>query len=254
MKRRISILFFVPLVVFVAFAALLWAFRFTMVTHDREDLFAQTSGQASRLASRLARIADVNLEDHIGKLEELVMFASIEMNASIIVVLDPTGRIVLAHDSSWKGSHFSKVLPKLDADRFTKTTSSIAASRAGDAASNHFDILVPFVFPSSVLGVSQQRGAVFVSTDYGDVLSDYQHQHFLDQLPILGTLAAFSVLLALWLFLAIVRPLRQLTEASHALREGDEFACKTSGFGEVAELVAAFSAMVSPRTPAFAEQ
>lgn len=142
MKRRISILLFVPLVVFVVFAALLWALRFTMATHDREDVLSQTSGQVSRQASRLARIAEVNLDDHIGQLEEQVMFASIEMNASAVVVLDPTGRIVLAHDSSWKGSHFSKVLPKLDAERFTKTTSSITASRVGDIVSSHVDILV----------------------------------------------------------------------------------------------------------------
>ncbi|MBP7203732.1 MAG: PAS domain S-box protein [Propionivibrio sp.] len=245
MKRRISILLFVPLVVFVAFAALLWALRFTMATHDREDVFAQASGQVSRQASRLARIAEVNLDDHIGQLEEQVMFASIEMNASAVVVLDPAGRVVLAHDSSWKGSHFSKVLPKLDAERFTKTTSSITASRVGDIVSSHVDILVPFVFPSSAPGIPQQHGAVFVSTDYGDVLAEYQHQHLLDQLPILGTLAAFSVLLALWLFLAIVRPLRQLTEASHVLQEGGEFSCKTSGFGEVRELSGAFGAMAT---------
>ena len=171
MKRRISILLFVPLVVFVAFAALLWALRFTMATHDREDVFAQASGQVSRQASRLARIAEVNLDDHIGQLEEQVMFASIEMNASAVVVLDPAGRVVLAHDSSWKGSHFSKVLPKLDAERFTKTTSSITASRVGDIVSSHVDILVPFVFPSSAPGIPQQHGAIFVSTDYGDVLA-----------------------------------------------------------------------------------
>ena len=96
MKRRISILLFVPLVVFVVFAALLWALRFTMATHDREDVLSQTSGQVSRQASRLARIAEVNLDDHIGQLEEQVMFASIEMNASAVVVLDPAGRVVLA--------------------------------------------------------------------------------------------------------------------------------------------------------------
>ena len=91
MKGRISILF-VPLVVFLAFAAMMWALRVNTLAQDREDMFLQASGHASRLASRLARIAEVNLVDHVGKLEEHVMFASIEMNSSSVVVLDPEGR------------------------------------------------------------------------------------------------------------------------------------------------------------------
>ena len=154
MKGRISILLFVPLVVFLAFAALMWALRVNTLAQDREDMFLQASGHASRLASRLARIAEVNLVDHVGKLEEHVMFASIEMNSSSVVVLDPEGRIVLAHDSSWKGSNFARFLPMLESERFRKTTSSVAASRAGDAASSHFDVLVPFIFPSSAPGPS----------------------------------------------------------------------------------------------------
>lgn len=54
MKGRVSILLVLPLLVFGVFAALLWALGFTMVTQYREDVFAQTSGQALRLASRLA--------------------------------------------------------------------------------------------------------------------------------------------------------------------------------------------------------
>jgi hypothetical protein len=231
MKGRVSILLVLPLLVFGVFAALLWALGFTMVTQYREDVFAQTSGQALRLASRLARIAEVNLDDHIGKLEEHVMFASIEMNASAIVVLDPAGRIVLAHDSSWKGGSFSKYLPMLDTDRFARTTASVGASRAGDPASNHIDVLVPFIFPLSAPGGQPQRGAVFVSMDYGDALSDYQRQHVINQMPILTALAVFAALLALWLYLAIVRPLRYLTEASNAL-----FSRQITGVGEVGEL------------------
>ena len=240
MKGRVSILLVLPLLVFGVFAALLWALGFTMVTQYREDVFAQTSGQALRLASRLARIAEVNLDDHIGKLEEHVMFASIEMNASAIVVLDPAGRIVLAHDSSWKGGSFSKYLPMLDTDRFARTTASVGASRAGDPASNHIDVLVPFIFPLSAPGGQPQRGAVFVSMDYGDALSDYQRQHVINQMPILTALAVFAALLALWLYLAIVRPLRYLTEASNALQKGAGFSRQITGVGEVGELVSAF--------------
>ena len=61
MKKRISILVFVPIVVFVAFAALLWALLHHTRIQDRDDMFRQVSAQASRLASRLAKKAEVDL-------------------------------------------------------------------------------------------------------------------------------------------------------------------------------------------------
>ena len=85
---------------FVVFAALLWVLRLETLAHDREEIFVQSSGQASRMASRLARFAETNLGDHAGKLEESVMLAAVDLDSSSIVVLDASGIILLAHDSS----------------------------------------------------------------------------------------------------------------------------------------------------------
>jgi len=48
MKKRISILVFVPIVVFVAFAALLWALLHHTLIQDRDDMFRVRSVRRHR--------------------------------------------------------------------------------------------------------------------------------------------------------------------------------------------------------------
>ncbi|WP_305073481.1 PAS domain S-box protein [Propionivibrio sp.] len=244
MKKRISILVFVPIVVFVAFAALLWALLHHTLIQDRDDMFRQVSAQASRLASRLAKKAEVDLVERPGPLEDDLMLSTRLTGATAVVLLDPAGRIVLAHDSGWKGSRFDERLTTIKPERFRETTSKRAESHSGDAGSPYVDVLVPFTFPSSRAGAREQ-GAVFVAMDFGDALAAYQHRHFVDQLPLLAILLAFAVSLALWVFVSLVRPLRQLTDASKRLREGGDFSFSAGGFGEVRELGEAFSATVA---------
>lgn len=244
MKKRISILVFVPIVVFVAFAALLWALLHHTLIQDRDDMFRQVSAQASRLASRLAKKAEVDLVERPGPLEDDLMLSTRLTGATAVVLLDPAGRIVLAHDSGWKGSRFDERLTTIKPERFRETTSKRAESHSGDAGSPYVDVLVPFAFPSSRAG-EREHGAVFVAMDFGDALAAYQHRHFVDQLPLLAILLAFAVSLALWVFVSLVRPLRQLTDASKRLSEGGDFSFSAGGFGEVRALGEAFSATVA---------
>ncbi len=243
MKRdSASILILLPVAVLAAFLSV-WAFMLLYTYwHDQDRLYEEVRHQARVTASRLARIVEDNQGIQLGKIEEELMFSAVELDSQATLLLDPEGKILLAHDSSWKQHHFSDRLPELNTDHFRQAVGGAEIREQLDPDRLRFSVLVPFRYTVTADELlSLRRGAIYIVTDISDWLADYRYHNLTAQLPILGFVLLFAVVLTLWLYFKIVRPIRYIAHASERLRHDIHAQSKAIGFGEVKALALSFN-------------
>jgi two-component system sensor histidine kinase/response regulator len=242
MKRFHSILVLMPLIVLAVFVSMWTMERVYTFWQDKGQFYEQVRQRTLITAARLARQAGNDLFHQQKELEKELMFSAIELNSTAIVLLDPYGKVLMAHDSGWKNHGFAKHLPSLDASRFSRAVKAVEADEGIDPSQLHFDVIFPFNFPTYPGElVSSRRGAIYIAVDMTDELARYRWSHLMNQLPFLGIALVFSMMLTAWLYFQMVRPIRQMALATHALRNNIHVQTPETGFGEVRELAASFN-------------
>lgn len=248
MKFYRSILFLLPAAVVVSFVALrLFSLELTLRQH-KQELFERigdaTKARAARLARRYEKLHDANEVSYEELLEEDLMMAAIEMNASAVALIDPEGNIQYANRVAWKGRKFSEQFPHIDAARYEDAISRIGGSVFDDFENMHIEIIHPVAYHSNRAQIAgHQFGAIYVAVEFQQELQRSRNAELVAQLPTFGLMLLIAAALSYWLLVRVARPVRDIANASLHLSEDYQIRVSESGSREIAQLAKAFNTM-----------
>ncbi|MBP6655643.1 MAG: HAMP domain-containing protein, partial [Propionivibrio sp.] len=242
MRHRRSILFLIPFAVVSAFVALWGATLAYSVWHQRESVYEEVSQRTTRNAFRLLRLAQNKDSVLNGVLAENVRFTADELNARALVVIDHAGRVLAASDEHWIGRNFADILPGVLTTRWQQALKQGKTSRVVDPELTTFEVFVPAARAHRTAAPDPaDAGGVYLAVNAEAVAVSHDMGHLADQAAILGMALVFASGLTIWLYFRVVSPLRKIVAGSKALRDDINAQMPDVGFGEIADLVAAFN-------------
>jgi two-component system sensor histidine kinase/response regulator len=241
-----SIAFFLPaaIVLSVLFGGL---GALTLGLDQRQQEYQQNIQQGLQISSgKLARLAETLLLSQPGLLEEELMFVATALDTSSLVLTDPEGRVLFAHDTRWKGQPLARLLPALTAQRLQQVAQAYSPELRRYPEQRRIELLAPFAYPRSLGDISSQRqGFIYIARDFQEGWLRVRQQELWHQLPLLLLVMLVAAGLSLWLHRRLVRPIRALARASHRLGDDLHSQIPRQGPGEIGELALALGGMAA---------
>ena len=189
-------------------------------------------------AARLVRLADQG-QARFGTLvaAEVAQIASRPWTTAVMLV-DDRGRILTAHQRSWRGDTLASHAPHVSQERLTRVSDARLPDVQMDAATHRLDVLQSFELPLLADELrSSRRGLVYIAYDLSELRADAVVAELRARAPDLAGWILVFLGVAWWLGRHVAAPLSALQLAAIRMREGDwQAAIPRAGFAEVKQL------------------
>lgn len=189
-------------------------------------------------AARLVRLADLG-RDRFAALvaAEIAQIASRPLATSVMLI-DDRGRILTAHQRSWRGDSLTMHASHLSQERLTRVSEARLPDVQMDAGTHRLDVLQSFELPLMPDELrSSRRGLVYIAYDLSETRADAMAAEMRARAPDLAGWILVFLGVAWWLGRNVAAPLTALQLAAVKMREGDwQASIPRSGFAEVKQL------------------
>lgn len=208
------------------------------LTQRLEEQLAGARGMILGDAARLVRLADQG-QPPLGTLlaTEIAQIAS-RPQAEVVALVDDRGRILAAHQRSWRGTLLLAQASHISADRLRRAADARLPDVQLDPGTQRLDVLQSFDLPSQADELrSSRRGLVYIAYGLSSARDDALLSELRDRAPDLAGFLLVFLAVAWWLGRRVTAPLTDLQRAAVRMREGDWGApIPRTGFAEIKQL------------------
>ncbi len=231
----------------VVLIALLGLFNLNAYQSAHDNLLHVARADALRQTEALARLAQSEAHGPGTRAATEVAIATTDHRTRRLVLIDPSGRIELAHRLTWVGHLASELMPDFSPERFAHVQRSSLPDLRFDPASHHLSVLQSHLDPGQDGRLRNlTRGAVLLVYDLGFDLRLLRHQALQRLALQSGGVLLLMLLLGAVLRWRVTQPLQRLEQAARELTGSQAPAMvQEDGPSEVRQLARSFNNMSS---------
>ncbi len=244
-RSRPTLRFALPLALLVVLLAVLGLSLANTLWNQQAEFTRHASADLLAEAHHMARMAERALERDPGIVAADLTHAATDPRITAAVILDPTGRVILAQRFAWKGQPARDVVPGFDAPRFHLATQGRMPDLRLSPDKLRMSVLLPYATTQSQGQLrALAKGAVFLAYDLSAASAELRAKALRERAPDLVATTLLMALLAWLLARLVARPLSSLEAASRRLAEGERLVTAAeAGPAEVANLARGFNHM-----------
>jgi len=245
MTRLFSLRLSLPAGMAVVLIVLLGLFNLDAYQSAHDNMLRVARADALRQTEALARLAQSEPHGLGTRAATEVAIAATDHRTRQLVLIDPTGRIELAHRLTWVGKPASDLMPDFSPERFARVQRSSLPDLRFDPASHHLSVLQSHLDPGKDDALRNlTRGAVLLVYDLRFDHRLLRHQALQRLALQSGGVLLLMLMLGAVLRWRVTRPLQRLEQAARELTGSQAPATvREDGPSEVRQLARSFNNM-----------
>jgi len=245
MNALFSLRLSLPASMAVVLIALLGLFNLDAYRTAHDNMLRVARADALRQTEALARLAQSEPHGPGTRAATEVAIAATDHRTRELVLIDPAGRIELAHRLTWSGKLAAELMPDFSAERFAHVQRSSLPDLHFDPDSRHLSVLQSHLDPGRDGGLRNlTRGAVLLVYDLSFDHRLLRHQALQRLALQSGGVLVLMLLLGAVLRWRVTRPLQRLEQVARELTGAHTPATvQEDGPSEVRELARSFNNM-----------
>jgi PAS domain S-box-containing protein len=213
--------------------------RSAVRAHAREDAVLE--------AERMARVTQRELQENPAHVASDLSVAATGRRVAVLALIDPAGRVVMAHRMAWRGQVAAGLVDHFSLQRFQRVVQGRLPDVEEFSDLPRVSVMVPFFTagPADVIR-NEQRGVVYLEYDLRHEYAMVQWETQQRMWPMLAAALLTALGLSHLIRQRVTRPLARVEQASLKLAQHSEFPdhLEIEGPREIMRLAQGFNAMM----------
>mgnify|MGYP005748767531 CR=1 FL=1 len=244
MIRRLPLRFELPLILLVTLAVILGTSLASALWHARKDILDSARTDLQAEVGHLLRMAERELHRSPGIVEADLTHAATDPRVRTVALIGPDGRVLMANRFAWKGEPAVRVLNELPEDELRPQGSRVPRLTVADDGDTLYALATVFLHRDGSAERSATRGLLYMAYDLRAAYAAGQADVVAGRLPEFMGSIVFVLLLGVWLYRHLSRPLHHLDQAAKRLAAGvGGPSIRASGPLEIVRLTETFNHM-----------
>ena len=245
MISRFPLRFLLPAGMALVLMVLLALFNLDAYHRAHDNMMREAQDDALRQTEALARLANSEPHGPGTRAASELAIAATNHRSRVVVLVDPNGRVEIAHRMAWIGASAKDVVPGFSAERFARVQRSSLPDVLIDPDGVRLSVMQSHLDPGQGQGVRNlTRGAVLLMYDLSFDHRLMQHQLLQRVALQSGGVLVLMLLVGAVLRWLVTRPLQELEQAAQQLTGSHAPATvKEAGPSEVRQLARSFNNM-----------
>ena len=218
MNRLLSLRFTLPAGLAVVLICLLGIFNLDAYMRAHDKMMQLARHDAVRQTEALARLAQTEADGIGQRAATEVAIAATDHRTRVLALVNPKGRIELAHRMTWVGAQAADMIPDFSLERFARAQRVSLPDVVLDPTGRFISVLQSHLDPSQVGGLRNlSRGVVYLQYDVDHDHRVMRHQALQRLAFQSGVVMVVMLLVGAVLRWRLTHPLRRLEQVAHQL-------------------------------------